>query len=92
MTRTYSTPLGYCFGFSYLAVSVTVSGSSTYTKVAFAKLYDRKTPITAADLLNDRVLAARVRKVWRAPQRAALQHDHGLADPGRMPILYANDT
>jgi transposase InsO family protein len=28
----------------------------TYTKVAFAKLYDRKTPITAADLLNDRVL------------------------------------
>jgi hypothetical protein len=25
-------------------------------KVAFAKLYDRKTPITAADLLNDRVL------------------------------------
>jgi transposase InsO family protein len=28
----------------------------TYTKVAFAKLYDRKTPITAADLLNDRVV------------------------------------
>src|ERR671926_591820 len=28
----------------------------TYTKVAFAKLDDRKTPITAADLLNDRVL------------------------------------
>jgi hypothetical protein len=28
----------------------------TYTKVAFAKLYDRKTPITAADLLNDRML------------------------------------
>ena len=27
-----------------------------YTKVAFAKLYDRKTPITAADLLNDRVV------------------------------------
>ena len=27
----------------------------TYAKVAFAKLYDRKTPITAADLLNDRV-------------------------------------
>jgi hypothetical protein len=24
--------------------------------VAFTKLYDRKTPITAADLLNDRVL------------------------------------
>src|SRR5262245_24499023 len=28
----------------------------TYTKVSFAKLYDRTTPITAADLLNDRVL------------------------------------
>jgi hypothetical protein len=28
----------------------------TYSKVAFAKLYNRKTPITAADLLNDRVL------------------------------------
>jgi transposase InsO family protein len=28
----------------------------TYTKVVFAKLYDRKTPITAADLLNDRVV------------------------------------
>ena len=29
----------------------------TYAKVAFAKLYDRKTPITAADLLNDRVIS-----------------------------------
>jgi transposase InsO family protein len=28
----------------------------TYSRVAFAKLYDRKTPLTAADLLNDRVL------------------------------------
>ena len=28
----------------------------TYSKVAFAKLYDRKTAITAADLLNDRVV------------------------------------
>jgi len=28
----------------------------TYSKVAFAKLYDRKTPLTAADLLNDRVI------------------------------------
>ena len=28
----------------------------TYSKVAFAKLYDRKTPITAADLVNDRVV------------------------------------
>lgn len=28
----------------------------TYSKVAFAKLYDRTTPITSADLLTDRVL------------------------------------
>lgn len=28
----------------------------TYSKVAFAKLYDRKTPLTAADILNDRVV------------------------------------
>ena len=28
----------------------------TYSKIAFAKLYTTKTPITAADILNDRVL------------------------------------
>lgn len=28
----------------------------TYSKVAFVKLYERKTPLTAADLLNDRVV------------------------------------
>ncbi len=28
----------------------------TYAKVGMAKLYDRKTPLTAADLLNDRVI------------------------------------
>ena len=28
----------------------------TYAKVAFVKLYDRKTALTAADLLNDRVV------------------------------------
>jgi transposase InsO family protein len=28
----------------------------TYTKLAFAKLYDRKTPLVAADLLNDWVI------------------------------------
>jgi len=28
----------------------------TYSKVGFAKLYDTKTPLTAADLLNDRVI------------------------------------
>lgn len=29
---------------------------ATYSKVGFAQLYDRKTPLTAAELLNDRVL------------------------------------
>jgi hypothetical protein len=29
----------------------------TYTKLGFAKLSDRKTPMTAADLLNDRVVS-----------------------------------
>jgi len=28
----------------------------TYSKIAFAKLYVTKTPITAADMLNDKVL------------------------------------
>jgi len=28
----------------------------TYAEVGFAKLYDRKTPLTAADLLNDQVI------------------------------------
>lgn len=28
----------------------------TYAKIAFAKLYDRKTPITVANLLNERVV------------------------------------
>ncbi len=32
------------------------SAIDTYSKVAFAKLYDRKTPLTSADLLNDRVV------------------------------------
>src|SRR5262245_330315 len=32
------------------------ANSGAFATVACAKLYDRKTPITAADLLNDRVL------------------------------------
>ena len=39
----------------------------TYAKVACAKLYDRKTPITAADLFNDRVVP-----VLREPRGQAL--------------------
>jgi transposase InsO family protein len=40
-----------CVGRAYQQTFV-----DTYSKVAFAKLYGQKTPITAADLLNDRVL------------------------------------
>jgi hypothetical protein len=55
---------GYCGGQDIFSVG-TLKGVGrvdeqtfidTYTKVAFAKLYDRKIPITAADLLNDRVV------------------------------------
>ena len=48
-----------------------------YAKVACAsKLYDRKTPIAAADLLNDRVipLAARVRPLPRDRGHRPLAH------------------
>jgi hypothetical protein len=41
----------------------------TYSKVAFAKLYDRKTPITAADLLNDRVVP--FFELWRPATTSA---------------------
>ena len=43
----------------------------TYTKVASAKLYTEKTPITAADLLNDRVLP-----VLRGARHPAAPHSH----------------
>jgi transposase InsO family protein len=39
-----------------LSSSAALSQWVTYTKVACTKLYDRKIPITAADLSNDRVL------------------------------------
>ena len=42
---------GFAFGRVYQQTFI-----DTYAKVACAKLYDRKTPITAADLLNDRVI------------------------------------
>jgi transposase InsO family protein len=44
------------------------------TKVAFAKLYDRNTPITAADLLNDRVLPFFEGHDVKPPR---IQTDHG---------------
>ena len=37
-------------------LTVPQSVIDTYAKVAFAKLYDRKTPITAAEILHDRVV------------------------------------
>jgi hypothetical protein len=50
LRRTYETDV---FGVGRIYQQTFID---TYTKVSFAKLYDRKTPITAADLLNDRVL------------------------------------
>src|SRR6202023_1329591 len=56
---------GYCGAQDTFYVGGTLKGVGriyqqtfldTYTKVAFAKLYDRKTPLVAADLLNDRVV------------------------------------
>ena len=46
----------------------------TYTKVVFAKLYDRKTPITAAEILNDRVLTDRGTEYCGNPEH----HDYEL--------------
>jgi hypothetical protein len=37
----------------------------TYSKVAFAKLYTTKTPITAADLLNDKVPRFSLKTTYR---------------------------
>ena len=56
--------LGYCGAQDTFHVGMLKGGGriyqqtfiDTYTKVAFAKLDDRKTALTAADLLNDRVL------------------------------------
>ncbi len=55
---------GYCGAQDTLYVGTLKGGGriyqqiflDTYTKLAFAKLYDRKTPLVAADLLNDRVI------------------------------------
>src|SRR5450759_1945518 len=46
----------------------------TYAKVVFAKLYDRKTPITAAEILNDRVLTDRGTEYCGNPEH----HDYEL--------------
>ena len=59
----------------------------TDAKVAFAKLYDRKTPITAADLLNDRVVPfydAREVKLTRVLTDRGTEY---CGNPGRMPSI-----
>ena len=53
----------------------------TYSKVAFAKLYTTKTPITAADVLNDRVLP--FFEQARAPHAADI-NDRGTEYCGRV--------
>jgi hypothetical protein len=39
-----------------LPVFINKTFIDTYTRVAFAKIYDRKHTITSADILNDKVL------------------------------------
>ena len=62
MANLRGEPPGYCGAQDTFYVGKGVGRVSqqtfidTYAKVACAKLYDRKTPITAADLLNDRVI------------------------------------
>jgi hypothetical protein len=51
---------------------VTAPLIDTYAKVAFAKLYDLKTPITAADPPNDRVVDLRDGRKVRFRDRLAL--------------------
>jgi transposase len=53
-----------------------------YAKVAFAKLYDRKTPITAAEILNDRVVPFYDEHDSRGRDR----HDRGAAHLGAEPV------
>src|SRR6266853_2037320 len=50
----------------------------TYAKVAFAKLYDRKTPITAAEILNDRVVLRK--KIYRTIEELQTDLDAWLVD------------
>ena len=47
---------GYCGAQDTFYVGNLKGVGRIYQRPSFAKLYDRKTPITAADLLNDRVL------------------------------------
>jgi hypothetical protein len=59
----------------------------TYTKVGFAKLYPEKTPITAADLLNDRV--ALLRAARDCAESCADRSRHRILRPSRSPSVRA---
>ena len=60
----------------------------TYAKVAFAKLYDRKTPITAADLVNDRVVPFYDAREVRLC-RVLTDRGHGILRQPRAPRIRA---
>ena len=60
----------------------------TYAKVAFAKLYDRKTPLTAADLMNDRVRAV-LRRARDRGQSRAHRSRHRVLRQARKPRVRA---
>jgi hypothetical protein len=47
---------GYCVARKTFQVGNRKGVGCIYSKPAFAKLYDRKTPITVANLLNNRVV------------------------------------
>jgi len=55
VTSGHRTPSTWAF-LKASVVSIKQTFVDTYSKVAFAKLYTTKTPITAADMLNDKVL------------------------------------
>jgi len=59
----------------------------TYSKTAFAKLYTTKTPITAADMLNDKVLP--YFEQYDLPMLRILT-DRGTEYCGRKPMASAN--
>jgi hypothetical protein len=58
----------------------------TYSKVAFAKLYDRKTPLIAADLLNDRVLPSSPSTRSRSPGSLPTEAQSIAAIPSTTPM------
>ena len=58
----------------------------TYSKVGFAKLYTRKTPLTAADILNDRVIPFFDEHAIRV-DRILTDRGTDTSRPNRSPLL-----